>query len=296
MNGLAFETVEPSTPEYSGVEFGKSADGLTVARVGDLVFAIVPGRDNQHCLASAWRGFRPLADLKRDDFYSHHGRIDAEPAFHARMFEQAEHSRELRSLARRSVRIDCSTPWGASQGATIYAEGVVSHTTAGHGGFKLSAARNLVVHPLLRSESGFYEEDAEWAIVALTFPCLFTTFERKCADQTIRNAWPDAWEAVHGRVLSVGESMEKDRRAFEKLYAGSWIVISASLSDQHPGMTEVIATVDGSRQFNCEERRFLIANDEYRARGRFGFVIDETRHPAYEGLSSFVGWPGRVAS
>jgi len=296
MNGLTLQTLEPSTPEYSGVEFGKSADGLRVARVGDLVFAMAPGRDGQYFLASAWRVSRPLADLTRDDFYSHHGMIEDEAAFHSRMLEQSEHSRELRSLARRSVRIHCNTPWGPSQGATIYAEGVVSHTTAGHGGFKLSDARNQAVHPLLRSDSGFYEEDAEWAIVALTFPDLFTTFERNRADQTIRNSWPDAWEAVHGRVLSAGESMEKDRRAFEKQHAGSWIVISAILSDQHPGMTEVIATVDGSRQSSCEERRFLVANDEYRAQGRFGFVIDKGRHPAYEGPSSFVGWRGRVAS
>jgi hypothetical protein len=295
MNGLTVETVEPSTPEYSGVEFGKSADGLTVARVGGMIFAMVPGRNGQLFLSSAWRVSRPLADLKRDDFYSHDGMIEDETAFHSRMFEQAEHSRELRSLARRSVRIHCNTPWGPSQGATIYAEGVVSHTTAGHGGFKLSGERNSVVHPSLRSDSGFYEEDSEGAIVALTFPSLFTTYERKCADQTIRNSWPDAWEAVHGRVLSAGESMEKDRRAFEKQHAGSWIVISAILSDQHPGMTEVIATVGGSRQFSCEERRFLVANDEYRARARFGFVIDEARHQAYEGPSSFVGWCRRAA-
>lgn len=90
--------------------------------------------------------------------------------------------------------------------------------------------------------------------------------------------------------------MEKDRRAFEKQHAGAWIVISAILSDQHPGMTEVMATVGGSRQFSCEERRFLVANDEYHARGRFGFVIDGARHQAYQGPSSFVGWRGRAAS
>lgn len=131
MNGLPLETVEPATPEYSGVGSGKSADGLTVARVGDMVFALLPGRNGQHFLASAWRVSRPLADLKRDDFYSHDGMIEDETAFHFRMFEQAEHSRELRSLARRSARIHCNTPWGPSQGTTIYSEGVVSHTTAG---------------------------------------------------------------------------------------------------------------------------------------------------------------------
>lgn len=219
MKGPTPQTAGPSTPDTSGVEFGQSADGLTVARIGDLVFAMVVGRDGQYFLSSAWRVLRPLADLTRGDFYSHHGRIEDEPAFRARMFEQAKHGRELLHLARRPARIHCNTPWGPSQGATIYAEGVVSHTTAGHGGFKLSAERNARVHPMLGRDSGFYEEDAEWAIVALTFPDLFTVFERKCADKAIRDCWPDAWEAIFGRVLVPGKSLEKDRRAFEQQHA-----------------------------------------------------------------------------
>lgn len=124
------ETAAPSTPDSSGVEFGRSADGLTVARIGDLVFAMVPARNGQFFLASAWRVTRPLANLTRYDFYSHHGRIENELAFHARMLEQIEHSRELVRLARRPARIHCNTPWGPSQGATIYAEGMVAHATA----------------------------------------------------------------------------------------------------------------------------------------------------------------------
>ncbi|WP_410489633.1 DUF7007 domain-containing protein [Agrobacterium tumefaciens] len=34
-----------------------------------------------------------------------------------------------------------------------------SHSTASHGGFRLSADRNRAVHPLLRADDGFYEED-----------------------------------------------------------------------------------------------------------------------------------------
>lgn len=295
MKGSTPETAAPSTPERSGVEFGQSADGLAVARIGDLVFAMVAGRDGQYFLSSAWRVPRPLADLTRGDFYSHHGRIEDEPAFRARMFEQAEHSRELLRLARRPARIHCTTPWGPSQGATIYAEGVVFHTTAGHGGFKLSAERNARVHPMLCRDSGFYEEDAEWAIVALTFPDLFTVFERRCADKTIRDCCADAWEAVFGRVLVPGESMEKDRRAFEQQHADEWVVISALRSDHHPGMTEVIATRGGRRDHGVEERRFLVPSLGYQA-GGFGFVIDETRHAAFDGPSSFASWNGRDAA
>ncbi|MBO0134292.1 hypothetical protein JZX89_26500 [Agrobacterium sp. Rnr] len=286
------ETVGPSNPDCSGVEFGRSADGMPVARVGDLVFAMVPARDGQYFLASAWRVTRPFVDLTRGDFYSHHGRIEDEPAFHARMLEQIEHSRELVRLARRPARIHCNTPWGPSQGATIYAEGVIAHTTAGHGGFKLSGNHNAQVHPMLRSEDGWYEEDSAWAAVAVAFPDLFTRFEQRCAARTLKDWEPDAWETISGTRLAPGESHTKDRGAFEQQHANDWIVISALRSDHHPGMTEVIATRGGRCDHGVEERRFLVPSADYKA-GCFGFVIDETRRAVYEGPSSFASWTGR---
>jgi hypothetical protein len=291
---LPSQSSEGSAPDASGVEFGRSADDTAVARVGDLVFAMVPARDGQYFLASAWRVSRPLAELKRDDFYSHHGPVEGEAAFRNRMIEQAGHSRELRLLSRQTVRVACSTPWGPSQGATVYADGIVCHTTASHGGFRLSDARNAKVHPMLRADGGWYEEDAAWAIVALTFPDLFTTYERKCADKTIRDSWPDAWETIFGRALAPAESYERDAQAFSREHAGDWIVTAALRSDHYPGMTEVIATIGGRRGERVEERRFLVPSDKY-AVGRFGFVIDETRHAAYAGPSSFVAWRGRAA-
>ncbi|ULJ82745.1 hypothetical protein MF410_34530 (plasmid) [Rhizobium sp. C104] len=293
MNPAPSILTEVSTPEDLGVEFARATDGMAVARIGDLVFAMVPARDGGYLLASAWRVSRPLATLTREDFYSHHGAVADEAAFRDRMIEQAEHCRELRVLSRQSVRMTCSTPWGPSQDATVYAEGIVFHITAGHGGFKLSPSRNASVHPTLRVENGFYEEDVAWAVVALTFPDLFTAYERRCADKTIRDSWPDAWEAIHGHTLAPGESHEKDRRAFARKHAG-WIVISALRSDHHPGKTEVIATIGGKRGDHVDERRFLVPSDDY-AVGRFGFVIDEAKHAAYDGPSSFAGWRGRVA-
>lgn len=283
-----------STPEYSGVEYGRSADGLLVARIGDLVFAMVPGREG-FFLASAWRVGKPFADMKRDDFYSHHGAVEDETAFHARMTEQAGHSRELKLLDRKTLRIPAHTPWGASQGATVYAEGVVSHHTASHGGFHLSSDRNAQVHPMLRASDGFYEEDCCWAAVAVTFPELFTAYERRVAEKTLKDGEPDVWEIITGVMLAPGESHEKDRCAFEAAHTDDWIVISALRSDHRPGMSEVIATRGGRRDPHVEERRFLVPSAEYKV-GRFGFVIDEARHAAYDGRSSFATWQRRKAS
>ena len=49
------------------VEFGRSADDLLVARVGDTAFAMVPTRAGRHFLATGWRLSRPLDTWRRDD-------------------------------------------------------------------------------------------------------------------------------------------------------------------------------------------------------------------------------------
>lgn len=216
-------------------------------------------------------------------------------AFRERVIENAEHQRERQALGRCEIFTRVHTPWGTSQRTTLYAQGVDCHSTAGHGGFKLSAERNRKVHPLLRSKDGFYEEDSAWAIVAITFPHLFTGFERRCAERSIKDWWPDAWETISGTTLTHGESHLKDRRAFEAAHADDWIVISALRSDHHPGMIEVIATRGGKREHNAGERRFLVPFGEYEP-ARFGFVIDVDRHRSYDGPSSFVVWQGRETS
>jgi hypothetical protein len=271
------------------VSFGLSADGLLVALVGDTAFAMAPARDGRHYLATGWRIRRPMDEWKRDDFYGHSGELSDEAAFRARVLENAEHQRERRMLGRVEEHSRAHTPWGASQGATVYAEGVTAHSTAGHGGFKLSAERNRKVHPMLRSADGWYEEDAAWAIVAITFLHLFTAFERRCAERTIKDSWPDAWEAIFGTILQPGESHEKDRRAFEREHADHWVVVSATMSNHEPGFVEVVATLGGKRGPGTEERRFLVPSDEYSI-GRFGFVIDEVHHQLYGGPPDFIGW------
>lgn len=281
--------IDSDAPEFPGASFGRSADGLPVALVGDTAFAMAPARDGRHYLVTAWRVTRPMDEWTRSDFYGHSGELADESAFRAAVLENAEHQRERKMLDRVEVHSRAHTPWGASQGATLYAEGVEQHSTAEHGGFRLSAERNHKVHPTLRSKAGYYEEDAEWAIVAITFPHLFTTFERRCAERTIKDSWPDAWETIFGTVLEPGESYEKDRRSFALTHATDWIVVSAIISSRCEGFVECVATPGGRRGAGTEERRFLVPSSEYEV-GRFGFVIDPNRHQVYGGPSDFVGW------
>nr|WP_278116315.1 hypothetical protein [Mesorhizobium sp. WSM4875]WIE94739.1 hypothetical protein P9270_029860 [Mesorhizobium sp. WSM4875] len=268
---------------------------MAVALAGETAFAMARACDGRHYLVTGWRIGRPMPEWTRLDFHGHSGDIADEAAFRAAVLEQAAHQRERQTLGRREASSNASTPWGPSQGATVYAEDVVFHTTAGHGGFHLSAIRNGQVHPLLRASDGFYEEDAAWAAVAITFPDVFTSFEWRCAERTLKDGSPDAWEAIFGTVLQPGESREKDRRAFERQHANDWIVVSAITSDHENGFVEVVATPGGRRGPGTEERRFLVPSDEYRA-GRFGFVIDAERHRLYDGPSSFIGWQGRKPS
>ena len=197
MSTTALRSVQASLPIPA---FGQSADGLTVARIGDAAYAMVPKREGGHFLGSGWRLSKPFAEWKRSDFYGHGGDIADEAAFRAFVQEQAEHRAEKAALGRQEFRAHTNTPWGSSQGAVRYGEGVVFHSTSGHGGFHLSAERNAKVHPLLRDAGGYYEEDAAWAAVATALPDLFTDLERRQADETLRHGWPDAWEAIHGRV------------------------------------------------------------------------------------------------
>ncbi|MCA1867934.1 hypothetical protein HW571_19845 [Agrobacterium genomosp. 3] len=272
-----------------GIEFALGAEGFPVARTRELVLAMITTPAGSF-LASAWRPTGSLSTLKRQDFYRHDGPLADEAAFVARVTENAAHQRDVHDLGRVQARMSCSTPWGMSQSATIYGPGIVSHTTAGHGGFHLSSVRNIAVPSALRNDTCWYEEDVEWAVVAHAFPELFTGYERRTADETIRHSWPEFWETVHGRSLAPGESRAKDRQEFESIHADNWIVTSAIFSKHHTGMTEVVARRGTERKIGEPERRYLVDSAQYAGRGPFGFVIDETRHQRYDGPSSFVGW------
>jgi len=294
---LPVTTAVAEVDEGQVVEFGVSMDGLPVARVGDNAFAMLPGRGGTHFQASGWRITRPLAEWRRSDFYGHSGRLAGEAEFRAKVLENAEHQREKRRLDRVQVRSSASTPWGGAQSATAYAEGIVEYATASHGGFHLSPERNAAVHPTLRSEGGWYEEDCGWAAVAITFPDLFTAFEQRCAETTLKDWFPDAWEVIFEAVLGPGDSYEKDRHAFAAAHVADWVVISAIRSADHAHMIEVVATLGGRRDPHAEERRFLVPTVEYEADRRFGFVVDPVRHAicnggcdaARDGVTSFVG-------
>ena len=57
-----------------------------------------------------------------------------------------------------------STPWGAVQSSEVLAEGIISYSTASHGGIWLSAARRKQIdyESNFLGTSEWWEEDCDW--------------------------------------------------------------------------------------------------------------------------------------
>lgn len=259
--------------------FARTEQGHLAAQVDDLCWLAIPVADDLR-MASAWRICKPICKWVATDFYGADGFVADEEAFRAHVEDVAQHQRELVHLPRPEMGMRVGTPWGTSQQSHRYADGVLCHSTASHGGFYLSHERGALVDALWRNGAGWYEEDAEWAKVAFTFPDLFTARERRCAAETLRNDYPDVWEQIHGETLAPGKSRVKDERQFRVRHAADWIVIAAIRSTSHPGFVECVARIGENRSL-AEERLYLVPGREYQA-GRFGFVIDERKHRTFE--------------
>ena len=170
------------------------------------------------------------------------------------------------------------TPWGEADYVSESAPGIMSVSTPGHGGYKLSPERNKAIPAGLRNGSGWYEEDCEAHIVAWVHPEGFPNAD--AAEQGVKDWFPDGYEKATGTVLAPGESQTKDVAAFAAAHAGDLLNAYASTSDDHPGMVEV-----GTRDAAGAERVFLVPTEEYRARGKHNelgqngrFIIDLARH------------------
>lgn len=259
--------------------FGETAAGHLAGKVEDLSWLAAP-HGGGFRIMSGWRLRKPMPDWTLADFSGASAIVPDLAAFRAYVEDVAEHRRQISMLGRRPGIAGISTPWGRSDSAEIYGEGVVFHTTPSHGGIKLDRARNAAMPAALRIAGGWYEEDSEWARVAAAFPDLFTDYERRHADDTLRNWYPDCWEAVHGRKLAPGESRTKDQLRFLADHASDWIVVSARTSAAHPGMVDCVAARGGDYA-TPERRRYRVPAGEYDHRP-FGFVIDERRHQRFD--------------
>lgn len=166
-------------------------------------------------------------------------------------------------------------------------EGVTFESTPGHGHWHLTAERLAQVPAALRtptdcySGEGIFEEDVEWARVALSFPEELPELQER-AEQVLRNFHPEIWEEWTGKTLEPGQSQQRDRDVALAEHANDLVAISAwgSWHDRVPaGKVGVLAVpgkhVDGLRSRSPEAEYFLVRQDRYQARPESGYVIDQ---------------------
>lgn len=271
------------------VTYGTTADGLLAAKVGNIIY----------CMADRGSGFyitmrdvtKPvdISTLTRNSFFGHLGSVQNEEEFRSEMEDIATHLEEVKAFSRKNIPSSTSTPWGKSQGASVYVEkGIYLHTTARHGGMKVYAKLNRQIPEPYRNEDGWYEEDCEFSKVIVSLPQYFSQREIRQATETVINFYPDEYEKVTGNKVLPGQSTERDRQIFLQKHGNDLIAISALGFDTETGekMVEVIASVGGVRSryennqlIEVETRTFIVPEEEYSQNRRpFGFVIDETRH------------------
>ena len=83
------------------------------------------------------------------------------------------------------------TPWGESQHIEVKEPGLYFVSTSSHGGFKVETPLLDKIPADWRRASfngqgigGWFEEDCDWSLVALTFPQHFTAGDLEAAQST----------------------------------------------------------------------------------------------------------------
>lgn len=163
------------------------------------------------------------------------------------------------------------SPWGAIESEREIATGITEINTARHGGFKLDRKRNLRIPECMRTVGGWYEEDCQWAIVALTFPEAFPTLI-DFAISTMKSNYPDQYTTITGNPVAVEESHVLRQRAYKESVKGKYLVVSA-MGDWHEkvpsGMVGVIACIDGRNEngmFSNPLNYFMVPAVEYNSK------------------------------
>ncbi len=180
-----------------------------------------------------------------------------------------------------SARPDHS-PWGAIQTAEQIHPGIWHLTTASHGGFILSEARQAAMPQSLVLPHIAYEEDVDYALVVLAFASEFEAIGGsgallvKNAHDTIRNWHPDRYEAFTGKPVPPRISHILNMRDAYRERIGRHVVTAAfgSWADWVPeGKTGIIARrLTGVDQFARPtyaegETTALVDADAYERRG-----------------------------
>jgi len=172
-----------------------------------------------------------------------------------------------------------STPWGISQSKESIIRGIIFYSTSSHGGFHVSKKLNQEIHPAWRNSSGWYEEDCEWAIVAISFPEVCSQKELTLAHKTAKNYFPHKYEEATGTLVMCNESSVLREELFHETFKNHYIVVSAISYDNN---FVKVSAAKGGRLPNGmlpeDMKTFLVPNEEYNSTKSGEFVINENKH------------------
>ena len=112
-------------------------------------------------------------------------------------------------------RSSITTPWGISDdGGHVLAPGITSYSTPSHGGIHLDAERLAQFTAMFPNfepfckQAGWFEEDCDWAFVALCFPEAFRPEDIRIALRIAAwdkgsnfKAYEDWSETLYGRQM-----------------------------------------------------------------------------------------------
>ncbi len=85
------------------------------------------------------------------------------------------------------------TPWGEADYSQEIARGIMQYSTPSHGGIHLSPARQAEMPEELRLDSGWYEEDCGWSLVAVAYPQYFVK-DYALALEIVKHYYPERYK------------------------------------------------------------------------------------------------------
>lgn len=170
------------------------------------------------------------------------------------------------------------TPWGTADHVEELFDGAERVSTPSHGGIRLTAPVNAAMPEALRNDDGWYEEDCEAALVIVGFPEHFPARLLESATRSVKNWFPDRYEAHTGVQVTAEESTVVADRIFAEKHAEDLVAVTAfgSWHDAVPdGFVGVAATIGGDRSADAEH--FLVPVGEYDSRCG-SFVVNPDQH------------------